>query len=264
MPPVFKPRNTEAIGHDEPTKTLVVAHHGFGKTTQCGYMQDHFGPGFIISGESGLKSIADKKIDYLHFNSWDERDEEGNSKDTSFKGIVKLMSTQEFRDAGYKWIAIDSLTEMSDQCYRHFEAQEMRARMQDPDKKKDGFAVWNNYNSAIIGALKWVRDLNYHVLVTCLAAEETDENGAVEYWPSVQGRKIAKQIPGMFDNVLCGVRASEMDPATNRPRISRQFITDEFMGWRGKVRDPFKRVDIVEKTSNLCDILEKISKPKED
>ena len=51
-------------------KTLLYAHHGWGKTTQMKHFQEAYGKGLILSGESGLSSIRSAKIDYLPFTSW--------------------------------------------------------------------------------------------------------------------------------------------------------------------------------------------------
>lgn len=258
MPPVFAPKNTAALGIDEKTKTLLYAHHGFGKTYQCKNLARHYGRGFIISGESGLKSLAGADgIDFLPFTSWDGR-HDPESDVYSFKGIVRMMQHPSFREQGYKWIAIDSLTEMADLCRRYAEIEEELERQKDPAKKKDGFAVWNNYSTGLIGALKWVRDLDYHVMVTCLAKEEDDANGKTHYWPMVQGKGVMKQIPGMFDNVLCGVRTTENDIATGQPTISRKFICEEMSGWHGKVRDPLNRISPVEHTDDITAIFKKM------
>lgn len=258
MPPAFAPRSTGTMSVDEKTKTMLYAHHGFGKTYQAGNYASHYGKGFILSGEAGLKSLVGKSIDYLPFSSWDgPHDPEAGVY--SFKGIVSLMRSDEFKAAGYTWVAIDSLTELADQCLRHFEREEAARQARDPNKKKDGFAIWNQYGAALIGALKWVRDLDYHVLVTCLAKEEEDANGNLHYWPMVPGKGVMKQIPGMFDNVLCGVRSADPDPATGRPRVKRFFITDEALGWHGKVRDPLGRSSTVENTDNVTDIFKKMN-----
>lgn len=257
MPPAFAPKSTSNLEADDKTKTLLYAHHGFGKTHQCRHMADYYGKGFIISGESGLKSLVGKDIDYLPFTSWDGRHDPDNEV-YSFKGIVAMMRTPEFAAAGYQWISIDSLTEMSDLCKNHFDAEAEREFRANPTKKKDGFAVWNNYNSSLIGALKWVRDLDYHVLMTALAKEEADDNGKQHYWPMVQGKGVMKQIPGMFDNVFCGVRTTTEDPATGKPRITRKFITEEVNGWHGKSRDPFGVIDDVEETADITDIFKKL------
>lgn len=258
MPPAFAPRSTGKMRVDEKTKTLLYAHHGFGKTTQCKFYQEHYGPGFIFSGEGGLKSLVGSDIDYLPFSSWDGQ-HNPEEEVYSFKGIVRMTQSDEFKAMGYRWIAIDSLTELSDLCLRHFEKEVEAERIKNQKDKKDGFAVWNQYNAALIGALKWVRDLDMHVLVTALAKEEEDANGNLHYWPMVQGKGVMKQIPGMFDNVFCGVRSAEPDPATGRPRIKRFFITEEANGWHGKARDPLHRAEPVENTDRMTDIFKKMN-----
>lgn len=260
MPAAFKPRSTDTISVDEKTKTLLYAHHGFGKTTQCRFYEEFYGKGFIISGEAGLKSLVGTQIDYLPFKTYDGP-HDPDKEIYSFKGIVGMVMSEEFRQQGYKWIAIDSLTELADLCLRHFEKLEEQNR--EAGKKKDGFVVWNQYGAALLGALKWLRDLDYHVLVTALAKEEEDDNGKVHYWPMMQGRGVMKQVPGIFDNVLCGVRTHDKDEATGRPRIKRFFITEEVGGWHGKTRDPLQRVAPYEYTDNVTQIFKKMTMPED-
>ena len=71
---------------------------------------------------AGLKSVEDVNIDYLPFTSWDGNHDPENG-DYSFTGIVKMLQSQEFKEAGYKWIAIDSLTELSERLIEHLEKQ---------------------------------------------------------------------------------------------------------------------------------------------
>ena len=75
---MFKPMSTSDVTENEPTKTLLYAHHGYGKTYQCRYYQKRFGKGLILSGEAGLKSIEDVAIDYLPFSSWDGKQDHDN------------------------------------------------------------------------------------------------------------------------------------------------------------------------------------------
>ena len=90
-------------------KTLVMGHHGWGKTHQCRYYQKEYGAGLILSGESGLKSLEDTDIEYVDFSSWDgEHDPEKGIY--SFRGIIRMMNTPEFKKSGYQWLAVDSLT----------------------------------------------------------------------------------------------------------------------------------------------------------
>jgi hypothetical protein len=230
---------------DGPTKVLLYTHHGFGKTYQCRYYQEVYGKGLILSGESGLKSLEDVKIDYLPFTSWDgsHDPEEGVY---SFRGIVKMLQSPAFKEAGYKWIAIDSLTEMSDRLMEKLE--------RDYRDEKNGFAMWGEYSRLMMGALKWVRDLPMHVYVTALAMDETDDNDKTHYWPHVHSKKLAKQVPGLFDHVLCGLRETVKD-ADGTAKVHRSFVTDQVNGWHGKVRDPLNRIRAVEKTARVTDLL---------
>lgn len=249
----FKPKSTSDPELKNRSKTLLYAHHGFGKTTQCKYYQERYGSGFIISGEGGLKSLEDCNIDYLEFSSWDG--EHDPAKDIySFKGICKMMAGKDFKDRGYKWIAIDSLTELSDRLLE--ELSSVYSKSQTFDK-------WDDYASQMLGALKWIRDLDYHVLMTALAKEEMNGNGQNEYWPMMKGKSVMKQVPGLFDNVLCGVRHNHNLDGEQFPKVERFIVTDEVRGWHGKVRDPHKRIRPVERTGDVTEILIKISLSEE-
>lgn len=246
---MFKPMNTK----DATTslrKVLLYAHHGWGKTTQMKFYQQHYGKGFIISGESGLSSIRDAGIDYLPFTSWDG--ETNPEKGVySFRAICALMKSEEFKAMGYKWIGLDSLTELGDLCFEHVDYEHRN--------NKNGFEKWGDYKQNMLGACKWIRDLPYHVVVTCLAKEENNDNGDVEYWPMVAGNSVQKQLPGIFDCVFCGVRHTQADPAKPaEPRIQRFIITEEVKGWHGKARDEGRRLRSVERTGNVCDLLHRL------
>lgn len=245
----FKPMNTSNIHTDEPTKTLCYGHMGFGKTWQCRNYQKRFGKGFIISGEAGLKSVGDEKIDYLPFTSWDGPHDPSEGV-YSFRGIVKMIGTEEFQAQGYKWIAIDSLTELSDRLMEHVEEEHKGSA--------NGFAMWGDYNRLILGAIKWVRDLPVHVYMTSLAREEEDDNGMVHYWPMMKGKGAAKQIAGMFDHVFCGIRITETQP-DGSPKIKRFLVTDEVKGWHGKSRDPYGRMKPIEKGDDITELLARVA-----
>ena len=250
----FRPKKTSALQADGPTKTLLYAHHGWGKTYQCRFYQKRFGKGLIISGEAGLKSIEDTDIDYIPFLSWDgENNEEKGTY--SFMQIFKWLTHPDFLKAqGYKWIAIDSLTEMSDRLLESLDEK--------LDGEKNGFKVWGEYATQMIGVLKKIRDLPAHVFVTCLAKEEADANGVTQYWPHVKGQAVSKQIPAIFDHVFCGVRTTEKTDS-GHPKVRRMFATDEVNGWHGKSRDPQRRLNAIEECDDVTELLAKMSETKE-
>lgn len=246
--PIFSTKNIAAL---EPTKTLLYAHHGWGKTTACKHYQEHFGPGVIISGEGGLKSLGASNIDFMPFSSWDGKHDPENGK-LSFVGITKIMQSQEFRDRGYKWCAIDSLTELSERLLQHLEKKH--------ENNKNKFELWGDYSRDMLGALKWIRDKSdMHVLVTCLAKEETDANGMTHYWPLVKGNAVAKHVPSLFDYVFAGSRETDPGKDGTPPRVRRLVITDEVNGFHGKARDPHNVLKPVEECSNITTLLDRLA-----
>ena len=166
-------------------KCLIVAHHGWGKTTQSIHLKKAYGPGLIISGEGGLRSVMTEEIDYVDFTSWDGNHDPANGT-YSFRGICRDMASPEFQKVGYKWIMIDSLTELADQCMAN--VSELHAN------DKNGFEKWGDYSRMMLGAVKWVRDLPFHVVVSALAKEEDDDNGQTHYWPMLELRQEIGKI----------------------------------------------------------------------
>lgn len=253
----MKPLSTSDVSVTGASKTLLYALHGWGKTTQAAYYKKAYGNGFIISGESGLRSLKEHDIPYFPFSSWDGPHDPANGV-FSFRGICRWMTTPEFKADGYRWVMIDSLTELSDQLHAYLKAN--------PDLwetkggKPNPLALWGTYGELMIGALKWVRDLPMHVLVTALAKEGEDDNGAADYWPAIKGQTAQKQIPGIFDNVFGGVRVTSGDRTA--PQVERYIVTDEVRGWHGKVRDPSKRLQPVEKCSDITKLFERMEMPQ--
>jgi len=246
---MLKVRKTSEIAKKGPHKVLLYAHHGFGKTYQCRNYHARYGKGLIVSGEAGLKSIEDTDIDYVPFSSWDGA-QDPDAGLYSFRGIMKEISKPTFlAETGYTWIAIDSLTELSERLLEHLEAEH---------KGGNGFAMWGDYSRLMLGALKWVRDLPIHVYVTCLAKEEKDANDVTNFWPHVKGQAVSKHVPALFDHVLCGVRLTEKNDQ-GAPRVRRYVVTDEVSGWHGKVRDPRKRLKAYEKVDDITHLLERMA-----
>ena len=257
---MFKPMNTQ----DHTTsyrKCLLYGHHGWGQTTQFTYYQEYYGNGFIISGESGLSSIRSAGIDYLPFNSW-AGNTDPEKGDFSFRDIFKWMRTEDFASKGYKWVGIDSLTELSNYSRIHAES------MAEEDAKKKGkpvnnFEAWANHASQLIGACKAIRDMPLHFLVTALAKENQDDNGNVEYWPMIDGKASMQQLPGIFDCVFCGVRHTSGNQQDGQ-KVIRYVVTEEVRGWKGKVRDEKRRLLPVEKTGNIIELFKRMDMSDEE
>ena len=93
------------------------------------------------------------------------------------------------------------------------------------------------------------------------AKEETNDNGETDYWAMIKGASVQKQLPAIFDNVLCGVRTTDGDRTD--PKVERYLVTDEVRGWKGKVRDPNRKIGAVMRTADITDLFKLMNnKPK--
>tara|TARA_R110000851_G_scaffold45939_5_gene112160 strand:+ start:599 stop:1393 length:795 start_codon:yes stop_codon:yes gene_type:complete len=247
------PLKTNDISVVGASKTLVYGMHGSGKTTQCANYAKRFGKGLILSGESGLSSISDLDCDYLPFATFDRVTTKDGEH--SFRDLTKFVMSADFKAAGYKWIAIDSATELSQKCFADVEHEL-------GDAAKNGFEKWSLYERKITAALKWVRDLDMHVLITALAAEETDDNGQTNYWPMMVQKKVQKLIPALYDNVFCLVRKTSEQKG--KVSVRRYLITDQVGGWHGKTRDPHRRLSAAEECDDVTDLIERIYMTKSE
>jgi hypothetical protein len=251
----FSPMNTK----DDSTsfrKVLLYSHAGWGKTTQAKHYTAHYGSGFIISGEAGLSSIRKAGIDYLPFQSFDGKVDPANGI-YSFVEICRLISTPEFKAVGYKWIMLDSLTELSDMLMAWATAK-AEATAKEMNKKVNGFEKYGEYGDKMLAACRYIRDLPYHVIISALAKETENENGDREIWPAVHGSKIQMQIPGVFDCVLCGVKTNVKAADGKGMEVRRLIVTDEYKGWHGKVRDENRVISAVEQTDSVIDIIKRL------
>ena len=131
-------RSTSSIALDEPSKSLLYAHQGWGKTYTARYFAEAYGKGVIFSGEAGLKSLQDVEIDYVPFTGWETAEGDG----VAFKDLLKMMRGPDFKKSGYKWIMVDSLTELCDIIFRHYDKLYGDA---------NGFKVWADYGKAVEG-----------------------------------------------------------------------------------------------------------------
>ena len=238
----IQPFKTNDSSVTEASKVLLYGHQGAGKTTAIGDYYKAYGSGLVLSGESGLSSISDLPIDYLPFSSFDRPVTNGYS----FRDLSEYVKSSEFKAKEYKWIALDSATELSQRCFA-----DTQKEFADGDLR-----VWGAYERKITAALKWIRDLDMNVLITCLAAEEADDNGVTQYWPMLVQKKVQKLTPALYDHVFCLVRNTTEE--NGRLKVSRHLITDQVHGWNGKSRDAHRRLQPIEDTSNVTSLLKKV------
>jgi len=235
---------TNDISVSGATKSIALGPHGSGKTSQALNYERAYGKGLILSGESGLTSVASAAIDYIPFTSFSTP----NSKGASFQEIASwINASDEFSKANYKWIAIDSVTELSQQCFKDVEDEHAQSG------SSNGFEKWATYERKFVASLKWLRDMPIHVLITCLQKEETNDNGGIDYFPMVIQSKVAKLLPALYDNVFCLVRKTVTQG--DNVAVKRFIVTDNVNGHQAKTRDPYRRLKPIEDTDDITQLL---------
>jgi adenylate kinase family enzyme len=181
--------------NDNPSrlKFLILGDSGAGKTTLARTIIE---PVLLISAESGDLVLRKFDIDKIDLSLSDKG--EVLPKETRIKKLEAVYAYL-FKDEAknkYKWIFIDSLTEIAQTLVEGLKANPEYA------SKSKAMNMWGEYNDTMIDIIKKFRDIpHYNVVFTCLASREKDENGNFVIQPDVFG-KISSKLPQYFDEVF--------------------------------------------------------------
>jgi hypothetical protein len=177
--------NTKNI-HTKPSYVCVYGCSGIGKTSLAKTLpQDKT---LIFDAESGLASLTGTEIDSISLS----RDNNDNliPEEDRYQRLQEFMDfvqTPECR-AKYKYLFIDSLTELGQCVQKHMSHQ------------YKGFELWGNYTSAMISMVKFFRDINYYTVVfVALEGRIEDESGASYAYPDIGGRRAKEYLLPAFD-----------------------------------------------------------------
>ena len=191
----IEPQSTDRIA------ALVIGPSGIGKTS---LLRTLCGEGFkngkwekydvavektcVFSAESGLLCVRDlvvsKEIQGYEINTLDE-----------FKEAQQMCLSEGFKKEGYKWVFIDSLTEIAARCVEKYKLKYSDAR--------DTFKLWGEYSTALTDLVKAFRDMtDFNVVFTCLEAMEKDEDGIGRLMPDIPGSALKNRLTSYFDEVF--------------------------------------------------------------
>lgn len=193
---------------------LVIGPAGIGKTslirTLCG--EEYDGQGWqkksqpekvcVLSAEAGLLSVRD-----LVVAGQVEGYEIGSLED--FRDAQIMCMSANFKQEGYHWIFIDSLTEISSRCSESLQKKY--------PGKNDSFKLWGEYNQLMTDIIKSFRDMtDFNVIFTCLEAHDKDADGIARLVPDVAGSGIKNRLVSYFDEVfyMQSIRGQDGKPWT--------------------------------------------------
>lgn len=175
----------------------------------------------ILSAESGLLSLRGTAIDTIKINAWPDITE-------SYR-LIK-------RQGGYRWVFIDSLTELAQRLVEHL-------KVRYPDRK-DSMVLWGEYTDTMTGMIKAFRDLDgVNVVFTALPSVDKDGiSGARFVGINIMG-KLSAMLPAFFDEVFA-YRIFEDESGVQK----RCLVTATHDGWVAKDRSgvlkPFEQPDL--------------------
>lgn len=192
-------KSTKNISHSS-IKMLIYGLSGVGKTTLAKTIGE---PTLIISAESGLLSLADAEVDVIEITT----DDNGNVLSPSDK-IARLAQVYKYllnpeTQKKYKWVFIDSLSEIFQNLIEHLYTQF--------PERKDALPMWGEFSKKTRSIIKSFRDLpNYNVVFTALSIREKSEEGRFVTTLDLNG-KIQHQITAFFDEVFYMTIATDAD-----------------------------------------------------
>lgn len=167
--------------HSEQVKMLVYGMSGVGKTMLAGTLPTN--ETLIVSAESGLLCLSDKNIAVL---------EVGNFADVQ-NAYSAISKSAEF--AKYKYIVVDSLTEISDMVIGFLERE---PEFKDP---KNTIKMWGEYSKKMTALIKRFRDMPRHVIFTALP-DDVNDGGVIVKKPMIKGQAVQALLPSYFDEVF--------------------------------------------------------------
>lgn len=209
-----------------PIKMLIYGESGSGKTSLAGTIKE---PVLLISAESGLLTLRDKEIDVIDISQDDNGVMIAKEKRISRLGeVYNYLLTDDARKK-YKWIFIDSLTEISQNLIEQLNSEF--------PERKDSLVMYGENSKRMRSLIKSFRDIPYYnVAMVALSTIDKDENGIRFTTFDLVGNFAAK-LPGFFDEVFY----LHVDKDGKRALItekSERVIAKDRSGKLGKIEAP--------------------------
>ena len=173
------------IGKTSQIRCLLGQDYQNGQWVQSGFQPEKV---LVLSAESGLLCVRDLvasgQVEGFEIRSL-----------ADFQEALRYCLTSDFRQAGYRWVFLDSLTEIAARC-----AEDLQKKY---PSKSDSFKMWGEYSQTMTDIIKTFRDLSgVNVVFTCLLAVEKDDAGRRFPVPDISGSGLKQRLTSYFDEVL--------------------------------------------------------------
>lgn len=187
---------------------LLYSEPGDGKTYFCGTACDHLetSPVLFLDLEGGLTTLRKRnELDTIQVRTMSELEK-----------IVNLLAKSYASGNGYyKTVCLDGVTE-TQKLDMHTVMAEAKRTAKDPnnvDILVPSPREWGKSGERMRMVIRSLRDLPCNLICTALLAQEINDKGQKNVYPSIPG-KLKNELAGFFDIVGC-LRAIEQRPATS-------------------------------------------------
>lgn len=221
----MKVLNTSGVKNDA-LKMIIAGEPGNGKTTLAKTLEHGLKEKvLVISAEAGLLSLKNSNIDYVELQT--DFDAEGKPIEVPKErriqrlGEIYAWLKEPEQTQKYKWIFVDSLTEVQQNL---LEAIEKLEEFQGP---KNTIKKYGELATKMMSLCKMFRDLpHYNVVFSALVKTKDDNDGVPRMSINLIGA-FAEKLPALFDEVLYLGVTSEKDEAGTHKRVILTGKTDK-------------------------------------
>jgi len=185
---------------------LVIGQSGIGKTSLLRTIPTDE-PVCVVSAEAGLLCVRDlvesKRVQGFEVSTFAELGE-----------VYQFLTSPQA--SGFKWIFVDSLTEIAARC-----AEAMKAKYPD---RKDSYPMWGEFSDKMTLLIKAYRELsNFNVVFSCLDSREKDDLNRQYVGPSIPGNSLKERLASWFDEVFYMVSLPGTDGKERRAFITQPW-----------------------------------------
>lgn len=190
--------SSAVVGNQPDLSILVHGPSGAGKTYLARTTGD-LEHTLVLAAEPGLLTLRDVNLPVVQVST--------------IERFQRAFSWLRSGHHNWRWVIVDSISEVAE------------AILGDEKKSsRDGRKAYGEMQDRVIALCKAFRDLPMHVVMLCKQERVQDDQGRLVYVPSLPGKKLAQNVPYLFDEVLA-LRAEATAGPDGAPAVSRFMQT---------------------------------------